>query len=229
MTGPPLAQPKILSIDLETAPNVCHTWGLFGQNIGLPQLIKPGYTLGLAYQWVGSKTVRYISVFHDGHQKMVETAWRLLDEASAVVTYNGDRFDLPVLRANMVSTIPDWGPPSPTKSIDLYKVVKKNFKFASGKLAFVTEALGLSGKLTNSGHSLWRACMDAVDGIGDLAVGKRAQAEMARYCKQDVRTTTELFLLLRPYLATSSRTERSRVTIVARRAVGSISRRNGSP
>ena len=201
VAGPdPGRQPKILVIDCETAPNVIHAWSLFNVNASLNQIVAPSYTLGFAWQWAGQKTVRYVSVYHDGHQKMVETAWKLLDEADAVTGYNIDRFDLPVLRKDIISTIPEWGPPSPFKSIDLYKVVRKNFKFTSGKLAFVTEALGLSGKLDNSGHAMWKQCMDAVDGVGDPAVGRRAQNEMKRYCMADVRTTTELHLLLRPYL-----------------------------
>lgn len=78
--------------------------------------------------------------------------------------------------------------------------MRKNFRFSSSKLGFVCRELGLSGKLDNSGHDLWVRCMDAIDGIGDPKDGKRAQDEMARCCRQDVRTTTELCIRLLPYI-----------------------------
>jgi len=53
---------KTLVIDIETAPNVGHVWGLWQQNIGLPQLLESGYVMCFAAKWVGQDRV----MFHKG-------------------------------------------------------------------------------------------------------------------------------------------------------------------
>ena len=42
---------KILLLDIETAPNIVHSWGLWQQNIGLPQIVKSGYTICWSAKW----------------------------------------------------------------------------------------------------------------------------------------------------------------------------------
>jgi hypothetical protein len=84
---------------------------MFNTNVTLNQLVAPSYTLGFAAQWLHQKRVNYWSVYHDGHQTMVEKAWHLLDEADVVVGYNSKRYDLPILCKDLISTIPEWGPP----------------------------------------------------------------------------------------------------------------------
>ncbi len=37
--------PKILLLDIETAPHRVYAWGLWGQDIYLDQIEAPGYTL----------------------------------------------------------------------------------------------------------------------------------------------------------------------------------------
>ncbi|NIV35232.1 MAG: hypothetical protein GWN58_38990, partial [Anaerolineae bacterium] len=49
---------------------------------------------------------------------MLEGAWELLDEADAVVHYNGKKFDIPTLNREFVKY--GFTPPSPYKQIDLY-------------------------------------------------------------------------------------------------------------
>jgi hypothetical protein len=70
---------------------------------------------------------------------------------------------------------------SPFKNIDLYKVVRKNFRFASYKLQYVAGRLLGESKLDTGGHQLWVDCLE-----GDEETKQKAWAKMARYCKQDV-------------------------------------------
>ena len=63
---------KILYLDIETAPNLVFTWGLFNQNIGLNQIVKPGYTLCFAAQWEGKKEIVFSSVHGDGNELMMQ-------------------------------------------------------------------------------------------------------------------------------------------------------------
>lgn len=180
---------KTLAIDIETAPNLAHVWGLWNQNVGLSQLIEPTEMLCFAAKWLGSKTIKFYSQHHDGHSAMVERAHELLDEADAVLHYNGKRFDVPHLNREFLAL--GLAPPSPYRQIDLLATVKKQFNFPSNKLDHVSRALGLPGKVGHEGHTLWIKCM-----AGD----PKAWARMKRYNKQDVALLEDLYDQLKPWI-----------------------------
>jgi uncharacterized protein YprB with RNaseH-like and TPR domain len=130
----------------------------------------------------------FYSDWGDGHQAMLESVHALLSEADAVVTYNGDRFDLPKLHGEfLVAGLP---PPPPLTSIDVYKTMKK-LGFLSNKLAFIGPLLTGEGKVKHEGHELWTRVM-----AGD----PKAQAKMQRYCSQDVRLLEQVYDRCRPYI-----------------------------
>lgn len=183
--------PKILTIDIETSPNLAHVWGLWNQNVSLNQLMESGQVIAFASKWYGKAAVEFRSDFHDGHAEMVDRAHALLDEADIVVHYNGTKFDLPHLRREFLGRRqPAY---SPVAEVDLLKVAKTRFRFPSNKLDYVSQFVGLEGKFKHSGHELWVRCM-----AGD----PKAWAEMRRYNKQDVVLTEQLYDILRPYMKT---------------------------
>ena len=180
---------KILLLDIETSPNIAHVWGLWQQNVGLPQLIQSGEVLCWAAKWVGHPAVYFNSKFATTPKRMLKQVHSLLDEADAVVTYNGSRFDLPILNGEFAKL--GWYPPAPSKSIDLLSVVKNKFRFPSNKLAYVAPALGVGAKMGNSGHELWVRCM---------ANDPEAWVEMEGYNVQDTLLLEGLFTKLRPWI-----------------------------
>lgn len=180
---------KLLTVDLETSPATASVWGMFNQNIGLNQLLVPTRVLCFAAKWHGATKVDFYSEHHHGKEEMVQAAHRLLTEADAVIHFNGARFDVPHLNREFL--LAGLNPPAPFHQIDLLRVIRKQFKFQSGKLAHVTAELGLSGKLSHSGHTLWLQCLE-----GD----EKAWNLMRRYNKQDVVTTEELYNRLLPWI-----------------------------
>lgn len=176
---------------METSPNIATVWGLFNQNVSLSQLQESTRVICFAAKWFGTKTVHFYSEHHHSSSQMVSEAHRLLDEADAVCHFNGTRFDVPHLNREFLMA--GLNPPSPFQEIDLLKVIRKRFKFTSSKLAHVTAELGLSGKLSHTGHDLWLKCMAGDDKAWNL---------MRRYCKQDVVTTEELYEKLLPWIDT---------------------------
>lgn len=187
MTGP-----KILTLDIETSPALVWTFELRNVNIGAHQIEQPTRMLSFAAKWLDDKRVIYFSEFHDGRDTMIRAVHALLDAADVVVTYNGDNFDLPHISReidlfNLEQTDPDLRllEPSPFVSVDLYKVVKKHQKWLSHKLSYITESLGMTGKLQHYGFELWLDCMRGV---------AKAWNVFRRYNKQDVVTTEELLL-----------------------------------
>lgn len=181
---------KTLIIDIETSPNVADVWGLWQQNVGLSQLHESTRMLCFAAKWHGepARKTQFFSEWADGTEDMVGAAWDLLDDADAVVHFNGDRFDVPHLNREFIAQ--DRGPASPFKSVDVLKIVKRNFKFPSNKLQYVSTALGLEGKLQHSGHSLWTQV---------IAGEAKAQKQMERYNVQDVVLLEKVYDKLIPW------------------------------
>lgn len=183
-------EPRILTIDIETSPNLVYAWGLWDQNISTSQLIKPSRVLCVAAKWLGTKKVMFYSE-HEDRKEMIEEVWSLLNEADIVVGYNHVRFDLPHLhREFLLAGMP---PPSPSQNIDLLAVNRRRFKFVSNKLGYVTAALGLDSKIDTGSQALWNAVME-----NDPAAWKKFR----RYNIQDVNITEQLFELLTPWINT---------------------------
>jgi hypothetical protein len=164
-------------------------WGLFDQNVSLDQIIEPGRIICWAAKWLGESEVHYADE-RGGRDTMFEQIHALLSQADAVVTYNGDKFDLPKLLGGFVEF--QLPPPPPVASIDLYKTVKR-FGLQSNKLQFVSAMLKIGQKVKHEGFPLWVACMK-----GDA----KAWGRMTRYNKGDVRLTERAYKRLRPYIKT---------------------------
>jgi len=122
---------------------------------------------------------------------MVDEIHTLIEEADVVVTYNGDRFDLTTLNKEFI--LAGFTPPAPYKSVDVYKIIKQNFRFTSNKLQYVGEILTGGGKVKHEGHDLW---------VKVRAGDKAAQAQMEEYCKGDVSLLQEVFLVVQPWAKT---------------------------
>ncbi len=84
------------------------------------------------------------SIQKSGKQKMLDSVHKLLDEADAIVHYNGSRFDIPILHKEFL--LAGMPPPAPAKQIDLLQVARRQFRFVSNKLDYVSQALGLGSK-----------------------------------------------------------------------------------
>lgn len=182
---------KLLHLDIETAPNLAHVWGLWQQNVALNQLIVPGYVLCWAAKWDGEKAVAFRGLHGSSQKKMLEDIHGLLSEADGVVTYNGKSFDIPILNGEFAQS--GIKPPPPYKHVDLLTdVVKNRFRFPSFKLEYVAKRLGVGSKVKHEGHLLWIGCMN-----DDAAAWKR----MELYNKGDVLLQERLYHKVRPWIS----------------------------
>lgn len=180
---------KILLLDIETAPNVVHVWGLWNQNVGTPQIIASGYVMCWAAKWLGEDDVMFDSIFKSDAKTMLDRIHKLLEEADAVVHYNGTKFDIPTLNKEFVSH--GLTPPAPYKQIDLLTVCRNEFRFPSNKLDFIAKQMGLGGKVGHEGHMLWVKCMDH-DPV--------AWQEMEEYNKHDVILLEKVYKRILPWI-----------------------------
>lgn len=182
---------KILHLDIETAPHRVYCWGLWDQNIGLNQIEEAGYTLCWSAKWHGERKVMFSGLQRESHNEMIQGAYDLLEEADAVVHYNGTKFDIPTLNKEFILLGLD--PPAGFKEIDLLKIARHRFRFPSNKLDYVAQALGLGSKHKHIGMGLWKGCME-----GD----KKSWKTMEAYNKQDVRLLEKVYLKMLPWIKT---------------------------
>ncbi len=180
---------KTLLLDIETAPNTAHVWGLWDQNIGLNQLMESSYVMCWAAKWLDQQQVMWARGTGTHRKSMLQRVHKLLDQADCVIHYNGTKFDIPTLNKEFI--IHDMHQPSPYKQMDLLRVARKQFKFASNKLDYVARALGVGQKLAHHGHELWVQCMGN---------DKRAWTIMERYNKNDVLIMEQVYYKLLPWM-----------------------------
>lgn len=179
---------KVLTLDCETSPMVCYSWGLKNQFISIGQIIEPTRLLCFGAKWLHEKRVQHYSEWVDGKQGMLDAAHRLISEADVIVGFNHRSFDMKHFTREFMEA--GMTPPSPVQLVDLYLESRQAF-FPSHKLQWVSTRLGLEGKLSHTGFKLWADV---------LAGDPKAQRLMERYCKQDVSVTEELYREMLPWL-----------------------------
>ncbi len=196
-----LSQPKgakVLLLDIETAPLLSYTWGLWQQNVGLNQIEGEWFILSAAAKWLGSdeseifyKDLRGV-VHQEDDRSVLDLMWPLLNEADVVITQNGKKFDIKKLNARFVMN--GYKPPRPFKHIDTLQIAKAVFGFTSNKLEWMTDKLCVKYKKQKHnkflGFELWKEMLN--DNI-------EAWEECETYNKYDVLSLEELYTKLAPW------------------------------
>lgn len=183
---------RIGALDIETAPATALVWRTGNQYVSLGQIETPPRMISFAWRWedMPAGSTIYASEWDDGHETMVRLIADLLDQADAVLHFNGKSFDMPWINTEIKKAgLPQ---PSPYVQIDLYRQTRKKFWLVSHKLqAVTTQLLDLEGKVPNEGLSLWRKVL-----AGDEAARRRFR----RYNIRDVDLLVKAFRELRPWL-----------------------------
>jgi uncharacterized protein YprB with RNaseH-like and TPR domain len=184
---------KVLFFDLETAPCLGWTWGMYEQNV--IDLKHSWFILSLAYKWQGKKkiTVRALPDFkrrdREDDSGLVRELWGLFDEADVVVAHNGDKFDIKKSNARFIKH--GLKPPAPYKQIDTLKMARKKFAFVSNRLDDLSAYLKVGRKLPHTGWSMWKRCIEDDD--------PKAWRMMRRYNAHDVRLLEAVYDRLAPW------------------------------
>lgn len=180
--------PKILVVDIETAPAEMWGWGLYNQNFGISQIKKHPYILCIGAKWVGDDEGFMFTKWEHGERGMLRGALKLIKEADAVVHKNGTTFDIPWIRLELLRM--KMPPLPPITHIDLQKAAKTYFRFLSNKLEYIGQYLGEGGK-HKTDFDLWKECM-----AGD----EKARKKMVEYCARDIRLTERIYHRFRPFM-----------------------------
>lgn len=143
-----------------------------------------------AAKWFKEKELHFRAEWDLLEGNFIEDLHDLLSKADAVVTYNGNKFDLPKIRGEALAL--GLAPIPPIPSIDLYTTCRK-LGYPSGKLAYVCKHLGLGAKGQHAGFDTWVGAMEGIESD---------RRTMERYNKQDVRLLERLYKVIRPHIKT---------------------------
>lgn len=171
---------RILTIDIERLPGEAYAFDARTEYIRPSQWIRAPRTVCWAARWYGEKTPIFEAEWIDP-DAMVHRAWELYDEADAVITYNGIRFDNKHLKGMWLTS--GLKLPRPWKDIDLIRPARQ-FGFVSASLDYVTKTLGRPGKVDKYDAEVARAAC-----AGD----ERAQRKLRRYNVGDIELTEWLY------------------------------------
>lgn len=191
-----MATPKILVLDVETAPILARVWGLYDQTVSLGQIKQDWFILSWAAKWLDSKQIVYRDVrrvFRKQNDKTIlGHLWKLLDQADIVLAQNGKQFDIKKINARFIQN--GFKPPSPYKVVDTLLIARRIFGFTSNKLAYMTDKLNTKYKKLEHkkfpGMELWVECLKG---------NQSAWKEMEKYNKWDVLSLEELYKNLLPW------------------------------
>lgn len=189
--------PRILSVDIETAPIRGSVWRVFKESLGDDQIRREWYMLTWAAKWLNEDYVysRKLPDFPkykpntEDDKELIRDLWDLLDEADIVIAHNAIKFDIPKINTRFL--INGYIPPSPYRIVDTLQVARKTFGFSRNSLNFVSTFLGHGQKKDTGGHILWENCLD-----GDM----EAWDIMEEYNIQDVVMLENIYKDMRPWM-----------------------------
>jgi len=189
---------KILFLDIETAPDVVWTWGVYEQNAIAVK--EHWYVLSAAWKWSGDKKISvkglcdypgYIKG-NSNEKKLLKEIHALLNEADVVVAHNGAQFDVKKLNARFIAH--GFKKPAPFKVIDTKRDLKRVAQFSSNKLNWLSKQLEIGSKtMEHHDWAMWDGCMH-----GDA----KCWREMKKYNAHDVKLLEDLYNRISGWLTT---------------------------
>lgn len=189
-------QPKILIYDLETSPLKSYVWSLWKQNVNPTngQLQSQKMILSWSAKWLFEEEILFDHMFpkeiaEEDDKHVVESLWKLIDQADIVIAHNAQGFDVKVMNTRFL--LHDLPPPTHYQVIDTLLHARKRFKLESNKLDYLGQILGLGKKHATGGFKLWVDCMNG---------SSVAMSKMVEYCNQDVKLLEAVYLKLRPWI-----------------------------
>lgn len=186
---------KILFFDIECSPALFYGYGLYDQNIPVQSIVEQPRMIAFTAKWLGKKKVFAFSEFHHSRKEMLEEMHALLEEADVVSGWNSRGFDVKWVNSEFI--VEGFKPPTPYKQLDLMRESKRNFRFLSHSLNYVSQRLLEDQKLDYSMLNMWRIVNNPK--TSDEA-RKKEWNSMIRYAKKDTALLEPLFKEMLPWL-----------------------------
>lgn len=182
-------KPRILFLDIETAPIVATTWSLYPKSLSHENILKDWYIICAAWKFSDESKVQSSEINSTKTDKNVCIDLRTaISKADIIVGHNSDKFDLKKLNSRLIYHGLKPLPLVPT--VDTLKEVRKIAAFTSNRLDYLSKVLIGKGKIKTE-YNLW---LDVIKG------DKKALKKMVVYCKVDVERLEGIYNILRPYM-----------------------------
>ncbi len=190
--------PKVIVLDIETAPLKSFHYRMFDENIGVKQICDEWFILSFCAKTLGEDEVLYVDAMRSvklgpngGDLPVLKELHTVLDEADIVITQNGVKFDMKKIRARMVmNKLPPF---SPVRVIDTYQIAKRVFGFTSNGMEWMAKNLTHRRKMTDRKFQGFLLSMEC------LAGNPAAWQENQAYNIDDVLATEAIYMELRPW------------------------------
>lgn len=187
--------PKVLIFDIETSPLRAFVFqkSVWKSNVNSEQVISEWFMLCWSAKWLFSNEIISQKLTgrearHEDDKRIVQSLWKLLDEADIVIAHNGDSFDIPNMNTRFI--VHDLSPTSPYQTIDTKLIAQKQFGFTHNSLDGLAKLFKL-GEKKPTDFELWKRCV-----AGD----NQALEYMQQYNREDVSLLEEVYLKLRPWV-----------------------------
>lgn len=171
---------------------MAYVFGMWKQNIGHEMLLERSYIMACAIKELGKPEVHYYENRTEDDYEITRSILEWVDKADYIITHNGKRFDMPIIKARAV--IHGLQAPSPYKDIDTLSIAKKEFRFTRNTLKNLCEELKVTNqKLSHAkfaGFTLWAECLKG---------NNEAWEEMRLYNEMDVISLEDVYMKLRPW------------------------------
>lgn len=187
--------PRILLLDIETAPLSAFLWRLKTDYINTNMLQNSNWwMLSWSAKWLFDSEMMHDVVtpeeaIEEDDERVSLSLWQLVNEADMIITHNGKNFDHKMM--NMRWMMNGFMPPSHFKVIDTYQIARSNFLFPSYKLDFIARELGIGSKVKHEGFGMWKKCL-----MGNV----EALENMVKYNDGDVFILEDVYLIFRPWI-----------------------------
>ena len=178
---------KIGFWDTEFTPNQGYFWGLWDQNIS-PSFVRETQRM-LCFGFKEYKKPTLVVDERVGRKEMLEQLRDKITSVDMIVSWNGAKYDTRMANREFIKE--GLTPPAPPKEVDLMRIAKQRFAFASNKLDFVAQELGVGRKVDTGGFGLWE---------GVMAGDETSWSKMRKYQKQDVDLLEKLFEVMKPWI-----------------------------
>ena len=209
---------KRLIADIENSPNLGYFFQLgYKETIHYNQLLKERAIICICAKYEGEKKLyRFIWKKNWNDERVLSGFAKLGKASDELVFHNGDKFDLPMMRARAIRYGIDFS--FPIVAHDTLKIARSQFKFNSNRLDYLAQYLGVGGKISTGGFELWQEVCTNNEirrGLGLPTVPQKqinnALKKMVRYCDNDVIILEKVWNKLKPYAKHKSSVAETRV------------------
>jgi len=174
---------KRLFFDIETSPNIVFSWNVGRKiNLDVDNIIQERAIICIAYKFEGESKTQCLTWNNGDDKELLEKFAKVMDSADEVCGHNSDSYDIKWVRARCIfHRIPIS---SKLNSIDTLKLARKQFRFNSNKLNYISQFLNIGEKI-HTDFDLWKNIVMKND--------KSSLQKMSNYCKKDVELLEDVY------------------------------------